>query len=115
MRVTFGREPRTQVVVLLSYLKPGALLERVLGRVHYQVYFVVLCCRLDFLKRHRDIFFAGIEEPADTNDERADFARLVNENVHDLANLGIVRIIDVLFVPIGHDLRAAWYRRLQYL
>jgi hypothetical protein len=79
------------------------------------LFFVVLCCSLDFLQRHRDIFFAGIEEPADTNDERADFARLVNENVHDLANLGIVRIIDVLFVPIGRDLRAAWYRRLQYL
>ena len=49
----------TQVVVLESYLNPGALLRLSLVGVHNQPPLLVLHCRMDSLKRHSDVFFAG--------------------------------------------------------
>src|SRR5262245_42051021 len=83
-------------------LVPGRSVQGVLGRVHDQVPLVVLLCALDGMERHRDVLFASAEEASDADDERAHTAFLINQDIHNLADFVVVRIVDILFVVVRH-------------
>jgi hypothetical protein len=76
--------------------------EGVLGRVHDQIPFVVvLVGELHRIEGNRDVLFARPKKTADADDERGRFAALIDKHVHDLADLVVLRVIDVLLVPMG--------------
>src|SRR5436190_18529672 len=71
-------------------------------RVHYQVPLViVLVGDLDGIEGNRDVLFAHPEETADAEDEGSGSALAIDEHIHDLADLTVVRVIDALLVPMG--------------
>ena len=92
---------RSQVVVLESYLNPGALLRPSLVAFitsHHFLSFMVGST----LEGHSDIFFAGAQEVADTDNERRYFSGFIHQNILNVADLVFVRIIDILLVTVGN-------------
>src|ERR1700734_394341 len=83
--------------------KSGCALQLVLRRVHDEVPFVLIFGRYAHgVEGHGNILLASAEKPANADDERGHLAGLVDQNVHDLADLGVLRVIDALLVPVGH-------------
>ena len=95
-------------------LEPGRRLQAVLGRVHDQVHLPVLHGRLHRIERDEHVLFARAEEAADADDQRVDLAGLVDQHVLDLSDLVVVRIIDVLLVPVGDGHRIRRYRSFHF-
>jgi hypothetical protein len=48
------------------------------------------------------VLFARAEEPTYPDDERGDLAVAIDQHIHDLADLVVRGVIDVLLVPVGH-------------
>jgi hypothetical protein len=85
------------------------ILERILVRVHDQVPFVIIFVRdSDSIEGNGDLFFAHSKKAADADDECGRFALAIDEHVHDLADLVVLRIIDVLLVPMGDGFAVGW-------
>ena len=59
------------------------------------------------MERNSDILFAHSEEAADSDHQRDDLAVLVDEHIHDLADLVVLRVIDVLLIPMGNGFAVA--------
>src|SRR5205823_5378257 len=93
-------DPVHRIAIVFESL---GIFERVLGRVHHQVRLVVvLGFDLNGIEGNGDIFLAGPEKAANTDDQRAGFALVIHQDIHDLADLVVVRIIDVLLIPVGN-------------
>src|SRR3984893_3632306 len=77
-------------------------LQSIFGGIHYEVPFVVVFSRcVDGVEGNRNILLTHSKKSADPDDERGRFAFTIDEDVHDLADLVIFRIVDVLLVPVG--------------
>src|SRR6266481_6213556 len=77
-------------------------LQSVLGCIQNQVPFVVFLTRVEGAEGNRNILFAHAEESADANDQRRDTTFLVDQDVIDLADLIVRRIVNVLLIEVGH-------------
>src|SRR6185369_16212946 len=98
-RLLFGY-PRHIGAVVLEAL--GAL-EGILCGVHHEIHLVVISLlHLHRVERHRHILLAGAQKSANADDERGSLSVLVEQHIHDLADLVVRRIIDILLVPLGH-------------
>src|SRR6266511_640005 len=88
------------------------ILEGILGRVHDQVPFIIIFVRnLDSIEGNGDVLFAHAKEAADADEESARLALAIDEHVHDLADLVVLRIIDALLVPMGDGFAVGWDAR----
>ena len=56
------------------------------------------------LERHCNIVFASAQEAANGDNERYYLARFVDQNILDIADLVLVGVVDILFVPVGQSL-----------
>src|SRR5262249_25111179 len=99
--------PRLPLIALLVGDPPGVggvighaggVVELVLIGVHREVPFVVLLGAFHVAERNRDVLGAGADEAADLDDERRDLPVGADQNVLDLADLLVRRVIDVLLV-----------------
>ena len=98
--VTSCRGPRWSTSVVGE---SGGALQVVLRGVHDQVPFVVVLGRdAHGVEGNGNVLFAGTKKSTNADNERGHLAGLVDQNIHDLADLGVLRVIDALLVPIGH-------------
>src|SRR5215831_6253979 len=103
------RRPGHRIAVVLESLRA---LERILGRIHHEVVLVVvLVGDLHRIERHGDVLLARAEEAADADDQRSGLAAAVDQHIHDLADLVVARVVDVLLVPMRHGDALAGNRR----
>src|SRR6267378_1531032 len=82
--------------------EPRGGLQSVLGCVQDQVPFIVFLTRVEGAEGNRNILFAHPEESADANDQGRNTTFLVDQDVIDLADLIVRRIVNVLLVEVGH-------------
>src|SRR5262249_20620571 len=88
------RGPGPRVSIIVESL--GAF-QRVLRVIHDQIPFVVvLGGGPDRIEGDGDVLLAHAEETPDADDERGDLAVAVDQHVHDLADLVVRGIVDVL-------------------
>src|SRR6266576_82387 len=93
------REPSHRIAVVLESF---CALERVLRRVHHEVVLVVvLDGGPDRIKRNSNVLVTHAEEPTYADDQRGDLAVAIDPHIHDLANLVVRGVIDVLLVPVS--------------
>src|SRR5258708_10016511 len=93
------RKPSHRIAVVLESF---CAFERVLRGVHHEVVLVVvLGGDPDRIERYSDILLAHAEEPTYADDKRGDLAVTIDQYIHDLADLVVRGVIDVLFVPVG--------------
>src|SRR5260370_3264722 len=93
------RKPSHRIAVVLDSFCD---FERVLRGVHHEVVLVVvLGGDPDRIERYSDILLAHAEEPTYADDKRGDLAVTIDQYIHDLADLVVRGVIDVLFVPVG--------------
>src|SRR2546430_12945870 len=93
------RKPSHRIAVVLESF---CALERVLRGVHHEVVLVVvLDGGPDRIKRNSNVLVTHAEEPTYANDERGDLAVAIDQHIHDLADLVVRGVIDVLLVPVG--------------
>src|SRR5262252_3361744 len=93
------REPSHRIAVVLEFF---CVFERVLRGVHHEVVLIVVLggCP-DRIKRNSDILLAHTEEPTYADDKRGDLAVAIDQYIHDLADLVVRGVIDVLLVPVS--------------
>jgi hypothetical protein len=77
-------------------LKARCVLEYVFRGVERQVSFVILFGGLDCAKAHCHIFLTGTEETPDPYHCRLNLAALVDQKIHDLTELLIVLVVNIL-------------------
>jgi hypothetical protein len=53
------------------------------------------------LERHCNILFASAQEAANGDNERYYLAGFVDQNILDIADLVLVGVLDILFVPVS--------------
>src|SRR6266850_7419992 len=99
MHLSGGRHPRGFGLIIRE--SRGGL-QSVLGCIQNQVPFVVFLARVEGAEGNRNILFAYAEESADANDQRRDTTFLVDQDVIDLADLIVRRIVNVLLIEVGH-------------
>src|SRR5262245_19590756 len=76
--------------------------------IHYLVPLTIIFVRdLDRTEGNGHVLFARPKEAADADDERGCLAVVIDEHVHHLADLAVLRIIDVLLVPMGNGFAVA--------
>src|SRR2546429_4971402 len=86
----FLRYPLNLAAVVLEAL---GTLEGILVRVHDQIPFIVIFVRsLKSIERNGDVLFAYPKKAAHADDEHGRLALAIDEHVHDLADLVILRI-----------------------
>ena len=108
MPVVAGESSAFQDMAVRSYLKPLSILQRVLRRVHDGIPLVVIF-RLepDGIEGDGNVFLPHSKEAADADDQCDNLAVAIDQNIRDLADLGVGRIIDILLVPMRNG-RARW-------
>src|SRR5262249_16072601 len=62
---------------------------------------VVLGGGPDRIKRNSDVLLAHAEEPTCADNKRGDLAVAIDQYIHDLADLVVRGVVDVLLVPVG--------------
>jgi hypothetical protein len=82
-RLLFDFPGRRGLVVLIT----NGLLQRILGLIKRQPPLLVFLPRFDGGERYGNVFLASSQKPAAANDKRRDLARLVQEDVVDIADL----------------------------
>ena len=97
----FGWNPAS---LLLVKGEAWRRLKGVLGRIYREIPGTVLHLRMHGVERHSDIFLAGAEETADTDDQASNLAVFADDHVIDGADLVLCWVIDALLVVFGHRL-----------
>ena len=94
------RNPVHRVAIILETL---GVLQLILGRIHYKMLLVVLGrLELDGMEGNGNVLLACPEKAADADDEGGGLAVLIQEQIQDLADLVVLRIVDVLLVPFSN-------------
>lgn len=83
-------------------LKARCLLQGVLGRVHRQIDLVVFSSLFDRSEAHRNVLFTRTEKATHAENGGFNPAILSDQDVHNLADLVVMRIVHVLLIPIGN-------------
>ena len=99
--VVVGASPGIQVNRIAIVLEAPAAPERILGRIHHEIVFVVVLGRdAHAFERNGGVPLARAKEATETDGERRGLAAAIDWNAHDLADLVVARIVDVLLVPM---------------
>src|ERR1700756_875121 len=92
--------PRCALSVVL---KARGVFERIFGGVERQVSFVILLGGFNCVEAHSHIFLASTEETAHAHHCRFNLTALVDQKIHDLAELLIVLVVNILLIPVSHS------------